>query len=210
LRQWPLNIDNSRASAGRNRVIRLRTTLAGSASFLALGVTLLSLASCATAPTETESQRLDANTGTTLTLMPKPVELVVEKSRGPKSDPFAYIAPFETNRMGSHELFLWVSAPQVGGALSVPQLYCGTSAVALERVEGTPREMGLSSPPYKPTAPWSTQWYFRLSGEVLDCLASAAQIRITTQAADATEPDNYIAAGEATAGVSAFLTRIRT
>ncbi len=60
---------------------------------------------------------LDANTGTTVTVMPKPVELIVDKARGTKTDPFAYVAPFETNRMGSHELYLWVSAPQVAGPL---------------------------------------------------------------------------------------------
>lgn len=190
-------------------MIRLRTSLTHGASLLALGLAL-GLAGCATEPKQAESQRLDMNTGTTLTLMPNPVELVAEKFRGSKTDPFAYVAPFETNRMGSHELFLWVSAPQVGGPLSVPQLYCGSNAIALERYDGTPKEMGLSSPPYEAPAPWSTQWYFKLSGEVLDCLATAAQIRITTQAADATEPDSYVAGREATAGVSDFLTRVRT
>jgi len=185
-------------------------TLAGGAAFLALGAMALNLTGCATESTEAESQRLDTNTGTTVTLMPKPVELVVEKSRGANTDPFAYVAPFETNRMGSHELFLWVSAPRVAGALSVPQVYCGNSVVALEPYDGTPKEMGLSSPPYKMPAPWSAQWYFKVSGEVLDCLASAGQIRLTTQAADAPEPDAYVATGEATAGMSTFLTRVRT
>ena len=190
-------------------MIRLRMTIAGSTAFLALGVTI-HLAGCATAPTEAQSERLDDNTGTTLTLMPKPVELVVEKTRGAKSDPFAYVAPFETNRMGSHELFLWVSAPQAGGALSVPQVYCGDQLLPLEKLEETPKAMGLSSPPYKVPAPWSAQWYFKISGEVLDCLASTSLIRITTQAADATEPDSYVAGKEAISGVSAFLTRVRT
>ncbi len=187
-------------------MIRLRT-LTG--SFLALSVAI-HLAGCATAPPEAESERLDDNTGTTLTLMPKPVELIVEKTRGAKSDPFAYVAPFETNRMGSHELFLWVSAPQPAGTLSVPQVYCGDNLVPLEKFEGTPKEMGLSTAPYKTPAPWSAQWYFRLSGEVLDCFASTSRIRIMTQAADETEPDSYVAEKDAVSGVNAFLTRVRT
>lgn len=184
-------------------MIRARTTLVTGAAFLAL-------AGCATEPAETDSERLDPNTGTTLTLMPKPVELVVEKARGPKSDPFAYVAPFETNRMGSHELFLWVSAPQAEGPLSAPQVYCGNNLVRLDPLNASLREIGLSSPPYKVPAPWSAQWYFRLSGEVLDCLASAPRIRITTQAADASEPDSYVVEGQAISAVNAFLTRIRT
>jgi hypothetical protein len=185
-------------------VIRVRTTVVGSIVFLA------TLAGCATAPTEAEGERLDPTTGTTVTLMPRPVELVAEKVQGTRTDPFAYIAPFETNRMGSHELYLWVSAPQAAGALSVPQVYCGNDVVPLEKFDGTVGEIGLSSPPYKAPAPWSAQWYFKVSGEVLDCLATAARIRITTQAADAPEPDSYTAAGQAASAVNAFLTRVRT
>ena len=184
-------------------MIRLRTTLA-------LGTAFLALAGCATAPTEAESERLDPNTGTTVTLMPRPVELVVEKAQGPNSDPFAYVAPFETNRMGTHELFLWVSAPQAAGPLSVPQVYCGEQLMPLDPLDGTLKDIGLSSPPYKMPAPWSAQWYFRITGEVLDCLASAPRIRVTTQAADATEPDSYVVEGEPISAVNAFLTRVRT
>jgi hypothetical protein len=184
-------------------VIRVLTTVTGCIAFLML-------AGCATEPTEADHERLDPNTGTTVTLMPKPVELVLEKPRGAKTDPFAYVAPFETNRMGSHELYLWVSAPQVAGALSVPQLYCGENPVPLDKFDGSPQEMGLSSAPYKVPAPWSAQWYFKLSGEVLDCLASTSRIRITTQAADAPEPDGYGADKAAIAGVNAFLARVRT
>ncbi|MEJ0036981.1 MAG: hypothetical protein WDO68_13025 [Gammaproteobacteria bacterium] len=190
-------------------MIRTRTTVAGSTAFLALGIAI-NLAGCAIEPTEVESERLDSNTGTTVTLMPKPVELIVEKPRGTKTDPFAYVAPFETNRMGSHELYLWVSAPQAAGALSVPQLYCGNNLVPLDKFEGTPKEMGLSNAPYKTPAPWSAQWYFKVSGEVLDCLATAPRIRITTQAADATEPDSYVAEGQAASAVNVFLSRVRT
>jgi hypothetical protein len=184
-------------------VIRLRTTIA-------VGIAFLTLAGCATVPAEEEGERLDPNTGTTLTLMPRPVELVIEKARAANTDPFAYVAPFETNRMGSHELYLWVSAPQAAGALSVPQVYCGNDVVPLDKFDGTLKDMGLSNPPYKAPAPWSAQWYFKVSGEVLDCFASAPRIRITTQAADAPEPDRYIAEGQAISGMGTFVTRVRT
>ena len=189
-------------------MIRLRTTFAGSAAFLALGL-CVALGGCATAPADEQSERLDANTGTTVTLMPRPVELIVQQSKGPKTDPFAYLAPFETNRMGSHEMFLWISAPQAGGPLAVPQVFCGEAPVALEKYEGTMKDMGLSSAPYKLPAPWSAQWYFKLSGEVLDCFAAAAHIRVVTQAADA-EPDSYSADQAAISALNAFVARART
>jgi hypothetical protein len=169
----------------------------------------LTLSGCTTAPTEAESERLDFNTGTTLTLLPKPIELIVDNARGTNTDPFAYVAPFETNRMGSHEVFLWVSAPQVAGPLGLPQVFCGETVMTLEKFDGTVRDMGLSTPPYKAPAPWSAQWYFRLSGELLDCLASATRIRLVTQA-DEGEPETYVAEGPAVSGLSTFVAKVRT
>ena len=171
---------------------------------------VLSLSACGIAPVEPESERLDPNTGTTVTVMPKPVELIVDRTSGTKTDPFAYVAPFETNRMGSHELFLWVTAPQVAGELAVPQVYCGDQLIALERYQGTMADVGLSSPPYKVPAPWSAQWYFKLSGEVLDCFAAASHLRIITQAGDE-DPQHFNADGpNALSGLGDFAKRVRT
>jgi hypothetical protein len=170
---------------------------------------VLSLAACATAPVERETERLDPNTGTTVTVMPKPVELIVDRTTGAKTDPFAYVAPFETNRMGSHELFLWVTAPQVAGELAVPKVYCGDQLVTLDRYQGTMGDVGLSSPPYKAPAPWSAQWYFKLSGEVLDCFATTTRISVITQAG-AAPPETYTAEGPAIAELSTFVSKVRT
>ena len=59
------------------------------------------------------AERLDPDTATTLTVINKPVELVGEGATGPTGNPFAFIAPFETNRMGAHALYLWMSAPSM-------------------------------------------------------------------------------------------------
>ncbi|HEU4625973.1 MAG TPA: hypothetical protein VFS52_14475 [Steroidobacteraceae bacterium] len=175
---------------------------------LALGCLAL-LAACAATPTEPEQQRLDPNTGTTLTVMSKPVELIIDRTRGSKADPFAYLAPFETNRMGTHELYLWISAPQGAVPLDRPQVFCGDQAIQLEPANMSLQAMGLSEPPYKLPAPWSAQWYFKLSGEVLDCFAAASRVRIVTQA-PASEPDQFTAEGSALSGLSDFAMRVRT
>ena len=199
-------------------MIRIATTFAAVTAFqrrrargtLALcAVIATGLASCATTPVESSGERLDSKTGTTVTLMPKPVELIVDRTGGPKTDPFAYLAPFETNRMGSHELWLWVSAPQVAAPLAQPQVFCGEQLLPLEPFTGALTDIGLSSPPYAAPAPWSMQWYFRLSGEVLDCLAQARQLKIMTRAGDA-EPDRFIAEAAALSGVAGFAARVRT
>jgi hypothetical protein len=167
------------------------------------------LCACAPLPTEADTERLDSGTGTTVTLMPHPVELVVTRPSGGKSDPFAYLAPFETNRMGSHEMYLWVTAPQIAGPLGVPKVYCGEDVMPLEPAEADLKAMGLSRAPYAMPAPWSVQWYFKLSGEILDCLARAPRLKVTTQAPEAT-PEDYAADAAAISGLSEFATRVRT
>jgi hypothetical protein len=194
-------------------VTRIRTTFSIVAAFhsvLAIALAATSLAGCATPVADEHIERLDTTTGTTVTVLPKPVELVVDRGQGPKTDPFAYIAPFETNRMGTHELFLWVSAPQVAGPLGVPQVFCGETPVTLEKFDGTLKDVGLSTAPYKTPAPWSAQWYFRLSGEVLDCFGSASRLRIVTKAADAAESETYTAEGPALSALGPFVAKVRT
>jgi hypothetical protein len=178
---------------------------------LLLGVTLAGLSACSMTPEEVDeaAERLDSNTGTTVTVMPRPVEFVAEQARGPKTDPFAYLGPFETNRMGTHELFLWVSAPQVAGTLGIPQVFCGDERIQLEPIQPDLKAMGLSGPPYKTPAPWSAEWYFRLSGEVLDCFSRANRLHIVTQV-DQAEPDRYTADATALGGFSDFVSRVRT
>ena len=142
--------------------------------------------------------------------LPKPVEFIVDRTTGPKTDPFAYLAPFETNRMGAHELFLWVSAPQVTGTLGTPQVFCGEQQIQLETANVDLKAMGLSAAPYKLPAPWSVQWYFKLSGEVLDCFAGASHLRIVTQAGDE-DPQRFNAEGPAAlSGLGDFAKRVRT
>ena len=79
---------------------------------------LAALAGCASVPENAVSERLDERTGTTVTTMQKPIELVSTEPRGSNSDPFAYLAPFETNRMGRRELFLWIAVPDERGGAS--------------------------------------------------------------------------------------------
>jgi hypothetical protein len=190
---------------------RLKVSAFGVLRAIVLVSLVAGFAGCAPTPVqEAEAgERLDSNTGTTLTLMPRPVEFIVDRARSPKTDPFAYLAPFETNRMGAHELYLWVSAPQVEGTLATPQVYCGPELIQLEPVSQDIKELGLSGPPYKLPAPWSVQWYFKLSGEVLDCFAAASQLRLVIQAGEA-EADRFNADGPALTGLSDFAKRVRT
>ena len=162
------------------------------------------LCACSSQAVIPDAQTLDAETGTTVIRMPRPVELITEKPRGAQADPFAYLAPFETNRMGERTLFLWVSAPQdVGATLKQPQVYCDGQPVALIPHTEPLDRIGLSSPPYPGPAPWSAQWYFRLPEDSLRCLMSAQRLTVETQAAESTA-ERFSAEAPGLAGLAVF------
>jgi hypothetical protein len=167
------------------------------------------LGGCATIPDEPVSEKLDPDTATTVTILSQPIELLSQSNRGKQMDPFAYIAPFETNRMGARDLFLWVSTPQTAGQLTPPRVLCNGQPLNLQPLSqgadpaasraapgdnvtassssGVPvkvdlSKLSLSRAPYEAPVPWSTQWYFKLDAESLKCLADANGITLEARA----------------------------
>ena len=190
------------------------------------------VAGCAAMPaTEPVAEKLDPDTATTVTVLSTPIELYSQSSRSKQTDPFAYIAPFETNRMGSKELFLWVSTPQAQGALTQPQVMCNGQPMELKAVaqDGTAvaeagkggdfggvgadgkaikvdlSKLSLSRAPYEAPVPWGTQWYFKLSEEGLKCLAGAEGVVLRAKAADgSSEEFNSTGGRKSLASLDAF------
>jgi len=148
-----------------------------------LGVLAAALTACATStPQQPVVDRLDPDTATTVTVLKKPVELVAETLHNAGGDPFAFLAPFETDRMGQRAQYLWLSAPGVENAKVEPQLLCDGQALKLTPVEGDIGQLGLAHPPYEKPAPWSLQWYYQLPQETLQCLADAQRVTLETRA----------------------------
>lgn len=170
---------------------------------------LVLLGGCATVPSEPVSEKLDPDTAVTVTILSQPIELLSQTNHGKQMDPYAYIAPFETNKMGARNLFLWVSTPQTAGQLTQPRVLCngqplnlqplsqgadpaagraspgdnvtaGSSAGAPVKVDLS--KLSLSRAPYEPPVPWSTQWYFKLDDEGLKCLADANGVTLEARA----------------------------
>lgn len=173
-------------------------------------MTMIALAGCASAPTDPVHDRLDTQTATTVTVMQAPVELVSETPLGPLSDPFAYVAPFETDRMGERALYLWISVPQVSGPLTEPKVSCDGHPLSLQPIGADLSQFNLSRPPYTLPAPWSGQWYFKLPAESLACLGTAQGISLETEPAQGQgqgQPQGetrFSASGKALAELQAF------
>jgi hypothetical protein len=172
-------------------IVKLSSTPAPTATKLALMTRLaittipVLLTACATTTSsQPVAERLDPDTATTVTVIKKPIELVGAGAHGPTGNPFAFIAPFETDRMGKRALYLWVSAPTTEGAKHQPQLVCDGHALALPPVDSDISHLGLSSAPYPAPVPWDTQWYFQLPQEGLECLAAAQLVAVETYGAN--------------------------
>jgi hypothetical protein len=169
-----------------------------------LAALALTLSGCVVPASQSVVERLDPDTATTLTVIKKPVELVAETLHNSSSDPFAFIAPFETDRMGKRAQYLWMSAPAMEGVKIEPQLLCDGQPIALSPAESDVTHLGLSHVPYEKPAPWSTEWYFQLPPDTLKCLADAQKVTLETRAEGTATPEQYTVDNKGLAALRAF------
>jgi hypothetical protein len=160
---------------------------------------------CASTPSQPVVEKLDPDTATTLTVLKKPIELVAESLHNAGGDPFAYLAPFETNRMGNRVQYLWLSAPSVENVKIEPHLLCDGQTLTLAPVGNDMSHLGLSHPPYEKPAPWSLEWYFQLPPATLQCLTDAQRVTLETKA-EAGPSDQFSAESKGLTTLKAFST----
>lgn len=153
-------------------------------ALLAIGL-IASFAACAAVPDNGIAERLDERTGTTVTAMQRAIELVSTEPRG-SGDPFAYLAPIETNRMGRREIYLWVAIPDERGGAAMPVVLVGGAPLQAKPLEpGTNAgALGLGSFPYSTPAPWSAISVFSIDEAALRSLAAAGALEVSVRYAD--------------------------
>ena len=154
---------------------RIQRSHAGCLAPLAV---LLALTGCAGAPVNAPQELLDESTGTTLTRLVTPVELTSIEPRGANADPFAYLAPFETNRMGERRLYLWLALPDEQKRGAVPVLHLDGAPLQLGVALPDERAAGLARWPYAQPAPWSAVQVFPIDAAQLNALARAGAMRL--------------------------------
>jgi hypothetical protein len=139
-------------------------------------ILFLLLGACAAAPGPTVHDKLDAKTGSTVSVIPEPLELLTSGYIGTHTGAFAYLGPFEIDQMGARTLYLWVLLPNDVSASVLPVIHCDDTPVTLQVQSAGYAGMGLTEPPYVAPDPWGAQWYFALDDATLACLARAHQI----------------------------------
>jgi hypothetical protein len=147
--------------------------------FLA-GLVAFVLGGCATLPQDHPVyEQLDADTGVTIARIGKPIELYRETVPNVYTDRFAFLAPFETNQMGTREVFLWLAVP-IDPTLveSAPTMDVDGTPLALGAPGRQADFAGLVKTPYKVPAPWSVVYYFKVDSELVARLGSAQSLTI--------------------------------
>ena len=112
------------------------------------------------------------------------IELVSTEPRGNNTDPFAYVAPFETNRMGQRQLYLWVAVPDERGGARPPVVLAGSEPLRMVPKGSDPQALTLAAFPYANPAPWSSIHAYALDDATLRALAGAATIDVSVRYAD--------------------------
>src|SRR5688572_23706256 len=119
--------------------------------FIAVSLFTLALGACAAVPNDSPVvEQLDAETGATVARLGRPVELYRETFVQDAASRFAFLGPFETNQMGTRELYLWVAVPIDSPAGSEPPaLEADGKPIALATPGRDADFAGLRSSPYK-------------------------------------------------------------
>jgi hypothetical protein len=171
---------------------------------VAVIVVLCGAGGCATPPVDPIIERVDASTTTTVVRLGAPAELVATRPRPRGEDPFAWLGPFETNRMGTRAQWLWVAWPPAGDSVPAAHIDCGGSRTPVPAASVSIAELTLSALPYSAPAPWSVVRVLPLDADLLACLASDAGAALVTSGAEVVQ---YAADTDRRADFAAFAER---
>jgi hypothetical protein len=150
------------------------------ARFAAVSLAALTLAACASLPEDAPVvEQLDAETGATVTRLGHPVELYRETPVLDATGRFAFVAPFETNRMGTRDLYLWIAVPiDSPPDAAPPSVTVGGNALNLAPPGRAADFAGLKNSPYKLPTPWSSAYYYKIDPATVALLGDARDVAI--------------------------------
>jgi hypothetical protein len=139
----------------------------------------MGVAGCASLPEDAPvMERLDTETGITVGRLGSPVELYRDTFLQDAAGRFAFIAPFETNNMGTREHFLWIALPVTPAPDEDPSIEINGATLSLTVAGRDAQAAGLAKSPYKIPTPWSAMYYYKLDQALLSRLGEASQITI--------------------------------
>jgi hypothetical protein len=148
------------------------------AGFATLSLVAFMLGGCAALPEDAPVvEQLDAETGATITRLGHPVELYRDTVVPHGLGRFAFVAPFETNQMGTRELYLWIAVPvESPPDAEPPAMTADGKPLPLGKPANSADFAGLRSSPYKLPTPWSSAFYYKIDASIVTTLAEARDL----------------------------------
>jgi hypothetical protein len=164
------------------------------------------LCACAQPVLDPTADDVDQATGVSVARLARPIELIATSNAG-RNDPFAYVAPFETNRMGERALYIWMASQQATPD-PAPTLVADGQAVEMGEPQQGIEPMGLSKAPYARPAPWSLERYYRVNRAAVEQLARAGRVELVVRDPEGIEV-RYAADPAALQSLAAFVARLQ-
>ncbi len=159
--------------------------IAGIQRVFCMALASTAIAGCAAPAVDPVLEALDERDGTTITRLAGPLTFIAEAPRSSGSDPFAFLAPFESNRMGKRRMHLWVALPVESKAQVTAVIwYDGVELRASGPTEGADRDAAAVRAPYPLTAAWQRPFVVDLNAAALAALAQAETLTIEMRFAD--------------------------
>jgi hypothetical protein len=151
---------------------RLRCTL--------LSLIAATLGACATVPDDASVvEKLDDETGLTIARLGRPIEVYRETFLKEPTGRFAFVGPFETNQMGTRELFVWIAVPiELSEQDAAPIVTVNGMELSLGAPGRAPDFAGLRKSPYRIPTPWSSMYYYRVDQQLIATLADARELSV--------------------------------
>jgi hypothetical protein len=144
--------------------------------WIAIGALAL-LGGCASLPEDQPvMEQLDSETGVTITRLGKPIEIFRETFLKQAPGRFGFIAPFETNLMGTRELYLWIAIPIEPAPNAEPTVSIDGNPVSLGKAGFDAEFAGLRKSPYRLATPWSAMFYFKIDAAIVERLGKSSQL----------------------------------
>jgi len=158
---------------------RVLTTLFRCGRFVLVAAASSLLGACAALPDDaTVVEQLETETGTTVTRLGHPVEVYRETFQKDPAGRFAFIGPFETNLMGTRELFVWLAVPIEPVSDEIPVVEVNGTVLSLGSPGRSADFASLHKSPYKIPTPWSAMYYFKVDETIVARLGEATDITV--------------------------------
>lgn len=146
---------------------------------IATGIFTALLGACASLPEDAPVlEQLDNETGLTIARLGHPMELYRETFMQRTAGRFAFIAPFETNQMGSRELYLWVALPVDPAPGLNPVIEADGVVLDLPSPGRDAGAAGLTASPYRIPTPWSAMFYYKVDAALIAKLGDTSKLSI--------------------------------